>query len=63
MCLTAMNANDCFVGGVIVALSMIHEEPSPSFIAREMFLSLVGNPDNVHFSIDAVPQTVIKCRR
>jgi len=43
-----------------MALSMIHEGPGPSFIAKEMFSSLLGNPDTVHVTVEALPQSATK---
>ena len=60
LCDPATNANDYFVAGVVMALSMIHEGPAPSFLATELFQGLVGIPEHVHVSIDALPDCTTK---
>ena len=55
-----MTADDYFVAGTAIALSLVNEGTAPHFLAPELFETLVSGPDSVKVSVHALPDSHIK---
>ena len=57
---SAVQADDYFVTGIILALSLVHEGPAPAFLAKQLFDAVIGDPDKVVVPLTAIPESAMK---
>jgi len=55
-----MEADDYFVAGVLMAMSLVHGGAAPRFLAQELFTALVSGPDHVTVSLLSLPESSMK---
>jgi len=58
--ISAAHADDYYVAGVVLAVSMVNEGPAPSFLAKELFQAMIGQPENVDVPLQSLPDSSMK---
>lgn len=53
----AMQADEYYVAGLVIALSLVLEGPSPHFLADELYYALVTDPVKVVVTLENVPES------
>ena len=56
----AMQADDYFIAGLAISLSLVYEGPAPRFLAKELFNALIGEPDRIGVSLKSQPDSPMK---
>jgi len=60
MFVTVMVADDYYVAGVIIALSLLNEGPAPRFLSPILFEALIAGRDSVEISVNDLPDSPFK---
>lgn len=55
-----MDANEYYLAGVTIAVSIVHGGPAPCFLAKPLFDALLIGPDKVDVMLDSMPQCQAK---
>ena len=53
-------SDDYFVAGLAIAVSIVHEGPAPSFMSKELYRAVVGDPATVTVPVESLPDVPMK---
>jgi len=56
----AVQADDYYVAGTVVAVALVNEGPAPAFFSTQLFEAIVGNPDKVSVPVAVLPESSMK---
>ncbi|XP_041834351.1 G2/M phase-specific E3 ubiquitin-protein ligase-like [Melanotaenia boesemani] len=57
---SAMEKDDYFYAGMMIAMSLVHGGPAPRFFSRTLFHAITGSPEKTTVTIDEVPDLKLK---
>jgi len=59
-CLSVLTADDYYVAGMALSVSVVNEGPAPAFLSTELFRALTAGPESVTVTLDALLDSSFK---
>jgi len=56
----ALQADDYYIAGLAMAMSLVHGGPAPTFLSKPLYQSLVSDPERVKIPVSLLPDSAMK---